>query len=100
MNMVDTEQLAERLEKAPFLPRYPIHLTCSEDELRAIIYALRAPAHIGDECGLGREALRDARTALGLALLASGLDIEIKNRLRTAWLKVGDALTIPHTGGE
>lgn len=45
-----------------------------------------------------RVALHDARMGLNLALLASGLDSEIKGRLRTAWLKVGDALTLkPNT---
>lgn len=39
-----------------------------------------------------RDALADARGALNLALLADGLNNEIKGRLRTAWLKVGDVL--------
>ena len=40
-----------------------------------------------------KEAARDARLALDLALLADGLSSDIKNRLRTAWLKLGDALS-------
>ena len=36
-----------------------------------------------------REAAWDARLALGLALLADGLGHDIKNRLRTAWLRLG-----------
>ena len=39
-----------------------------------------------------RVALRDTRSALSIALLADGLSGEIKNRLRTSWLMVGDAL--------
>lgn len=39
-----------------------------------------------------RAALQDARQGLNLALLADSLSGEIKNRLRTSWLKVGDAL--------
>lgn len=39
-----------------------------------------------------RAAAWDARLALDLALLADGLGSDIKNRLRTAWLKIGDAL--------
>lgn len=41
-----------------------------------------------------REALEDARQALNLALLANDFGGDIKGRLRTAWLKVGDALTL------
>lgn len=43
---------------------------------------------------LAHAALVDARMALNLALLADGLCADIKNSLRTAWLKVGDALKL------
>ena len=41
-----------------------------------------------------RAALFDARLALDLALMTDGFGPDIKKRLRTTWLKVGDALML------
>jgi len=51
-----------------------------------------------NKMAIQRLALEDARRALSIVLLSTGIEAELKSRIRTSWLKVGDALKLDGDG--
>jgi len=62
------------------------------ERLRGLVYQEEWLEEAAAEIERLRAAAIDGRRALGIALLADGLSGEIKNRLRTSWLMLGDAV--------